>query len=207
MDHDSDDDPSWAPASTGGNVTKPSAKESELYLNFQPKKRKRIGPDEIMKKPKKIPKIKLRRKNSSNSDSEDTETDSDIMDMSEEANRIEGAGGTDFHYFCKICQISFFKHTAFKHHVMNSVDLHKQLKKKDKKKKESEIEYECSDCCIAFQDRKSHQAHMIEEHSDSVENPFFCQKCNVYLKVSNEILKKKEKIDENAGKCVGHFQL
>ena len=24
---------------------------------------------------------------------------------------------------------------------------------------------------------------MIEEHSDTAENPFFCQKCNVYLKV------------------------
>ena len=50
-------------------------------------------------------------------------------------------------------------------------------------KKEAEMEYECVDCCIAFQDRKSHQAHMIEEHSESTENPFFCQKCNVYLKV------------------------
>ena len=50
--------------------------------------------------------------------------------------------------------------------------------------KEAEMEYECSDCCIAFQDRKSHQAHMIEEHSDTAENPFFCQKCNVYLKVN-----------------------
>ena len=28
--------------------------------------------------------------------------------------------------------------------------------------KEAEMEYECSDCCIAFQDRKSHQAHMTE---------------------------------------------
>ena len=153
-----------------------------------------------MKKPKKLPPVKFRRKNSSNSDSEDeddTETDSDIMDMSEEANRIEGAGGTDFHYFCKICQISFFKYTAFKHHVMNSVDLHKKLKKQEKKKKESEMEYECSDCCIAFQDRKSHQAHMIEEHSDSVENPFYCQKCNVYLKVSLSIILKMSKIREN----------
>ena len=124
------------------------------------------------------------RKKSSGSESDDT--DSDIMDMSEEANRIEGGGGTDFHYFCKICQISFFKHTAFKHHVMNSVELHKQLKKKEKRKKDAEMEYECPDCCIAFQDRKSHQTHMIEEHSDSVENPFFCQKCNVYLKVSTK---------------------
>ena len=199
LDHDSDDDPSWAPGA--GNVAKPSpTKESELFLNFQPKKRKRIGPDEVMKKPKKLPPVKFRRKNSSNSDSEDeddTETDSDIMDMSEEANRIEGAGGTDFHYFCKICQISFFKYTAFKHHVMNSVDLHKKLKKQEKKKKESEMEYECSDCCIAFQDRKSHQAHMIEEHSDSVENPFYCQKCNVYLKVSLSIISKMSKISEN----------
>ena len=182
LDHDSDDDPTWAPKNTAQEPTK----ESELFLNFQPKKRKRIGPDEIMKKPEKkkkiVVKITRNRKNSSDNSEENSDTDSDIMDTSEEANRIEGAGGTDFHYFCKICQISFFKHTAFKHHVLNSVELHKQLKKKEKKKKECEMEYECSDCCIAFQDRKAHQAHMIEEHSDSVENPFFCQKCNVYLK-------------------------
>ena len=106
------------------------------------------------------------------------------MDTSEEKNRIIGAGGTDYHYFCKICQISFYKHTAFKHHVLSSVELHKQLKKKEKRKKDAEMEYECSDCCIAFRDRKSHQNHMIEEHSEMEGNPFHCQKCNVYLKVS-----------------------
>ena len=106
------------------------------------------------------------------------------MDVSEENNRMEGAGGNDFHYYCKICQISFFKYTAFKHHMFSSLELHKQQKKKKKMEKEAEMEYECSDCCIAFQDRKSHQAHMIEEHSDTAENPFFCQKCNVYLKVN-----------------------
>ena len=106
------------------------------------------------------------------------------MDVSEENNRMEGAGGNDFHYYCKICQISFFKYTAFKHHMFSSLELHKQQKKKKKMEKEAEMEYECSDCCIAFQDRKTHQAHMIEEHSDTAENPFFCQKCNVYLKVN-----------------------
>ena len=127
---------------------------------------------------------KSRIESESNESDNGSTTDSDIMDTSEEKNRIVGAGGNDFHYFCKICQISFYKHTAFKHHVLSSVELHKQLKKKEKKRKEAEMEYECSDCCIAFQDRKSHQNHMIEEHSETVENPFYCQKCNVYLKVS-----------------------
>ena len=84
-------------------------------------------------------------------------------------------------YFTKFLN---FKTFFFRHHVLSSVDLHKQLKKKERKRKEAELEYECVDCCIAFQDRKSHQTHMVEEHSESAGNPFYCQKCNVYLKVS-----------------------
>ena len=85
------------------------------------------------------------------------------------------------YYFTKFLN---FKTFFFRHHVLSSVDLHKQLKKKERKRKEAELEYECVDCCIAFQDRKSHQTHMVEEHSESAGNPFYCQKCNVYLKVS-----------------------
>ena len=131
-------------------------------------------------------KVRISEEDSETSSSVSISDNDDLMDVSEENNRMEGAGGNDFHYYCKICQISFFKYTAFKHHMFSSLELHKQQKKKKKMEKEAEMEYECSDCCIAFQDRKSHQAHMIEEHSDTAENPFFCQKCNVYLKVNTK---------------------
>ena len=205
LDHDSDDDPTWGPKGDKDKANGNS--ESNIIDSFKPRKRKRIGPNDIcvkkVVKPNPIPvpvkqkpepkpkgrppKKKLPSTSSrSSTDVTDSDSDADMLDVSEEKNRIEGAGGTDFHYYCKICQISFFKHTAFKHHVFNSLELHKQLKRKEKMKKEAEMEYECADCCIAFQDRKSLQAHMIEEHSDTSENPFFCQKCNVYLKVRNQ---------------------
>ena len=109
-------------------------------------------------------KVRISEEDSETSSSVSISDNDDLMDVSEENNRMEGAGGNDFHYYCKICQISFFKYTAFKHHMFSSLELHKQQKKKKKMEKEAEMEYECSDCCIAFQDRKSHQAHMIEEH-------------------------------------------
>ena len=31
-------------------------------------------------------------------------SDEEFIDLSEKANRIEGAGGNDFHYYCKICK-------------------------------------------------------------------------------------------------------
>ena len=33
-------------------------------------------------------------------------SDEESIDLSEKANRIEGAGGNDFHYYCKICKCS-----------------------------------------------------------------------------------------------------
>ena len=36
-----------------------------------------------------------------------TDSELDSIDLSEKANRIEGAGGADFHYFCKICECIF----------------------------------------------------------------------------------------------------
>ena len=66
------------------------------------------------KRPRGRPRKNKSLEESEISDSEECSTDSDIMDTSEEKNRIEGAGGTDYHYFCKICQISFYKHTAFR---------------------------------------------------------------------------------------------
>ena len=136
LSHDSDDDPTWGPKKNDKNKEMPEV--NNLVQTFQPRKRKRIGPDMILnnkKRPKEPsppqppppppaspPKAKRPRgrprKNKSVeseiSDSEECSTDSDIMDTSEEKNRIEGAGGTDYHYFCKICQISFYKHTAFR---------------------------------------------------------------------------------------------
>ena len=38
------------------------------------------------------------------SDNNDLSSDDESIDISEKANRIEGAGGNDFHYFCKICK-------------------------------------------------------------------------------------------------------
>ncbi len=213
---DSDDDPTWAPAGQDGGENSarrrrdsgdsidedlmPAAKKKKLDIK---KKRANLFSSSQGKRKPKAKKVKKAAAALSNqTDSDDGDEDLQF-DMSEEANRITGAGGNDFHYFCKICQISFYKHTAFKHHVTNSVELHKQvniqkpraienwsnvplfqIRKKEKLRKDAEMEYECTDCCIAFQDRKSHQNHMVEEHSNTQRNPFYCQKCNVYLKVS-----------------------
>ena len=35
--------------------------------------------------------------------------DDEIAAFSEKANRIEGAGGNDFHYFCRICKFAVFR--------------------------------------------------------------------------------------------------
>ena len=35
--------------------------------------------------------------------------DDELADFSEKANRIEGAGGNDFHYFCRICKFAVFR--------------------------------------------------------------------------------------------------
>ena len=35
--------------------------------------------------------------------------DDELADLSEKANRIEGAGGNDFHYFCRICKFAVFR--------------------------------------------------------------------------------------------------
>ena len=34
----------------------------------------------------------------------DSLSDEELIDLSEKANRVEGAGGNDFHYFCRICK-------------------------------------------------------------------------------------------------------
>ena len=39
---------------------------------------------------------------------ENSSTDDELIDLSEKANRIEGAGGNEFHYFCRICK--YFQH-------------------------------------------------------------------------------------------------
>ena len=38
------------------------------------------------------------------SDTSSSDSDAESIDLSEKANRIEGAGGSDFHYFCRICK-------------------------------------------------------------------------------------------------------
>ena len=35
--------------------------------------------------------------------------DDELVDFSEKANRIEGAGGNDFHYFCRIRKFPLFR--------------------------------------------------------------------------------------------------
>ena len=109
-------------------------------------------------------------------------SDEESIDLSEKANRIEGAGGNDFHYFCRICQISFFRYNAFKHHMNNSKEQHKKLKAQKKAKKELDLEYHCKECCIAFPDRKSYQRHMSDEHQSLTDHQYHCQKCDVHLK-------------------------
>ena len=45
----------------------------------------------------------LKNRKSSN-DHDGLSSDEDSIDLSEKANRVEGAGGNDFHYFCRICK-------------------------------------------------------------------------------------------------------
>ena len=57
LSHDSDDDPTWGPAKKNDKNNKEQLPEiNNLVQTFQPRKRKRIGPDMILKnkKPKEI---------------------------------------------------------------------------------------------------------------------------------------------------------
>ena len=48
-------------------------------------------------------KNKNKNRKSSN-DLDASSSDEESIDLSEKANRVEGAGGNDFHYFCRICK-------------------------------------------------------------------------------------------------------
>ena len=55
---------------------------------------------------------------------ENSSTDDELIDLSEKANRIEGAGGNEFHYFCRICK--YFQHIPcetnnFKYYFLYSI--------------------------------------------------------------------------------------
>ena len=79
-------------------------------------------------------------------------------------------------------QISFYRYNAFRHHMMNSREQHKKIRAQQRIREESEMEYQCTDCCIAFQDKKSHQRHMAEEHENKTEHQYHCAKCDIHLK-------------------------
>ena len=50
-----------------------------------------------------VRKNKNKNRKSSN-DLDASSSDEESIDLSEKANRVEGAGGNDFHYFCRICK-------------------------------------------------------------------------------------------------------
>ena len=94
-------------------------------------------------------------------------------------NAISDGSSADLHYYCRICQITFYKHTSYKQHMRNSKKIHKELQKKDK---EDDEEYECSDCCIAFKDKTAQLKHLATVHKSSPKGSFFCTICSVSLR-------------------------
>ena len=108
---------------------------------------------------------------------EEEEEDGDEDDPS--SNAISDGSSADLHYYCRICQITFYKHTSYKQHMRNSKKIHKELQKKDK---EVDEEYECSDCCIAFKDKAAQLKHLATVHKSSPKGSFFCTICSVSLR-------------------------
>jgi hypothetical protein len=110
-----------------------------------------------------------------------SEEDEPNVEEEEESssNAIEDGSSADLHYFCRICQITFYKHTSYKQHMRNSKKIHKELQKKDK---EEEEEFECSDCCIAFKDKSAQLKHLATIHKSSPQGSFYCEICEVSLR-------------------------
>ncbi len=106
---------------------------------------------------------------------------------------ISDGSSADLHYYCRICQITFYKHTSYKQHMRNSKKIHRELQKKNKEAQEEEAEvpvedeYECSDCCIAFKDRSAQLKHLASVHhgGKAQKGSFFCSICKVSLRSGN----------------------
>ena len=110
-------------------------------------------------------------------DEEEEDGDEDEDDAA--SNAISDGSSADLHYYCRICQITFYKHTSYKQHMRNSKKIHKELQKKDK---EDDEEYECSECCIAFKDKAAQLKHLATVHKSSPKGSFFCTICSVSLR-------------------------
>lgn len=110
---------------------------------------------------------------------EEGEEEDDEDEDDPASNAISDGSSADLHYYCRICQITFYKHTSYKQHMRNSKKIHKELQKKDK---EDDEEFECSDCCIAFKDKAAQLKHLATVHKSSPKGSFFCTICSVSLR-------------------------
>ena len=169
---DSDDDRTWAPSSKSGTGEKrrssrPVPVKRDFLLKGTPKKKKKTPKPPKEKKIKKPKEPKKKKKPSPplpKEKADSSEEDKDAL--------IDG-GGDNFHYFCKLCQITFYKHSSYKQHVRTNKKTHAEIEAKNK-----DEEYECTECCIAFMDKKAQIKHMADFHK----NPYYCSKCDVQLK-------------------------
>lgn len=203
--NDSDDDPTWAPEEEPKKVpaqNRATRKSFEASLkSFEklikkkekrtPKKKEKVKKERKKKeKPAKIKKIKKKKEKDNGFVPRETVNLVNSENISLAVQNIElvnvekppkQENGDEFHFLCPICQISFYRETAYKHHMSSNVDFHKKIEEKNRNQKEEKEIFSCSKCSIVFKDRVSHRKHMAEEHSTG-QHPFFCQMCNVYLK-------------------------
>ena len=163
---DSDDDRTWAPTPSK------SSGDKRRSGRVAPVKRDIMKPDKKKKKNKtpkepKLPKEKKQEKK------KPKKKNNKLDSLEEDKDALIDGGGDNLHYFCKLCQITFYKHSSYKQHMRTGKKTHAEIEARNKGE-----EYECSDCCIAFMDKKAQIKHMADFHK----NPFYCAKCDVQLK-------------------------
>ena len=83
------------------------------------------------------------------------------------------------HYYCEMCQITFYKHSSYKHHMRSAKSRHKEIAKREEEKN---VIHKCGQCDTCFLDRPTLYKHMKAVHKNEDASKLYCEKCDIHLK-------------------------